>query len=56
MRFCQGFMIALYRYIGADTDMPAGDIGVGSREIGFLFGEYKRLMGRRRAAPSPARG
>ena len=43
MRFCQSFMYALYRYIGADTDVPAGDIGVGSREIGYLFGQYKRL-------------
>ncbi len=43
MRFCQSFMYALYRYIGADTDVPAGDIGVGGREIGYLFGQYKRL-------------
>lgn len=43
MRFCQSFMISLYRYIGADTDVPAGDIGVSSREIGYLYGEYKRL-------------
>lgn len=43
MRFCQSFMISLYRYIGADTDIPAGDIGVSSREIGYLYGEYKRL-------------
>jgi glutamate dehydrogenase (NADP+) len=43
MRFCQSFMDELYRYIGADTDVPAGDIGVGGREIGFLFGQYKRL-------------
>ena len=43
MRFCQSFMYSLYRYIGADTDVPAGDIGVGSREIGYLFGQYKRL-------------
>ena len=43
MRFCQAFMYALYRYIGADTDVPAGDIGVGSREIGWLYGQYKRL-------------
>ena len=46
MRFCQAFMTALYRYIGADTDVPAGDIGVGSREIGYLYGQYKRLMGK----------
>jgi glutamate dehydrogenase (NADP+) len=43
MRFCQSFMCELYRHIGADTDVPAGDIGVGAREIGFLFGMYKRL-------------
>lgn len=43
MRFCQSFMTELYRHIGNDTDVPAGDIGVGGREIGFLFGQYKRL-------------
>jgi glutamate dehydrogenase (NADP+) len=43
MRFCQAFMNELYRHIGADVDVPAGDIGVGAREIGFLFGQYKRL-------------
>ena len=43
MRFCQSFMNELYRHIGADTDVPAGDIGVGAREIGYLFGQYKRL-------------
>jgi len=43
MRFCQSFMSELFRHIGADTDIPAGDIGVGGREIGFLFGQYKRL-------------
>ena len=43
MRFCQSFMAELYRHIGADVDVPAGDIGVGGREIGFLFGQYKRL-------------
>jgi len=43
MRFCQSFMTELWRHIGADTDVPAGDIGVGGREIGFLFGQYKRL-------------
>ena len=43
MRFCQSFMAELWRHIGADTDVPAGDIGVGGREIGFLFGQYKRL-------------
>lgn len=43
MRFCQSFMSELYRHIGPNTDVPAGDIGVGAREIGFLFGQYKRL-------------
>ncbi len=43
MRFCQAFMNELYRHIGPDTDVPAGDIGVGGREIGFLFGQYKKL-------------
>ena len=46
MRFCQSFMTELYRHIGADTDVPAGDIGVGAREIGYLFGQYKRLTNR----------
>ena len=43
MRFCQSFMTELSKYIGADTDVPAGDIGVGAREVGYLFGQYKRL-------------
>ena len=43
MRFCQSFMTELQRFIGADTDVPAGDIGVGGREIGYLFGQYKRI-------------
>ena len=43
MRFCQAFMTELCRHIGNDTDVPAGDIGVGGREVGFLFGQYKRL-------------
>ncbi len=43
MRFCQSFMSELFRHIGANTDVPAGDIGVGGREIGFMFGQYKRL-------------
>ncbi len=46
MRFCQSFMTELYRHIGADTDVPAGDIGVGAREVGYLFGQYKRLVNR----------
>ena len=45
MAFCQSFMTELSKYIGADTDVPAGDIGVGGREIGFLFGQYKRIRG-----------
>ena len=45
MRFCQSFMTELYRHIGADVDVPAGDIGVGGREIGFMFGQYKRITG-----------
>lgn len=43
MKFCQSFMTELYRHVGADTDVPAGDIGVGAREVGFLYGQYKRL-------------
>ena len=43
MAFCQSFMTELYRHIGVDTDVPAGDIGVGAREIGFMFGQYKRI-------------
>lgn len=43
MRFCQAFMTELSKHIGSDTDVPAGDIGVGSREIGYLFGQYKKL-------------
>jgi len=46
MRFCQSFMSELFRHIGPDTDVPAGDIGVGGREIGFLFGQYKKLANR----------
>ena len=45
MAFCQSFMTELHKYIGADTDVPAGDIGVGAREIGYLYGQYKRLTG-----------
>ncbi|ADL11612.1 NADP-specific glutamate dehydrogenase [Acetohalobium arabaticum] len=44
MRFCQSFMTELYRHIGPDTDVPAGDIGVGGREIGYLFGQYKKIV------------
>ena len=46
MRFCQSFITELYRHIGEDTDVPAGDIGVGGREIGFMFGQYKRITNR----------
>ena len=46
MRFCQSFMLELYRHLGEFTDVPAGDIGVGAREIGFLFGQYKRITNR----------
>ncbi len=46
MRFCQAFMNELFRHVGADTDVPAGDVGVGGREIGYLFGQYKRLVNR----------
>ncbi|MCQ2555644.1 MAG: NADP-specific glutamate dehydrogenase, partial [Clostridia bacterium] len=46
MRFCQSFMSELYRHIGDDVDVPAGDLGVGGREIGFLFGQYKKLTGK----------
>lgn len=45
MRFCQSFITELYRYIGPDTDCPAGDIGCGSKEIGYMFGQYKRIVG-----------
>lgn len=45
MAFCQSFMTELYKYIGADTDVPAGDIGTGAREIGYMFGQYKKLRG-----------
>lgn len=45
MRFCQSYMSSLYRYIGPDIDVPAGDMGVGKREIGYLFGQYRRLKG-----------
>ena len=45
MAFCQSFMTELYKYIGADTDVPAGDIGTGAREIGYMFGQYKKIRG-----------
>lgn len=56
MRFCQSFMMSMFRYIGADTDVPAGDIGVGAREIGYLYGEYKRLTGRSESSALTGKG
>src|SRR5690606_38364960 len=44
MRFCQSFITELYRHIGPETDVPAGDIGVGEREVGYMFGQYKRIQ------------
>ena len=46
MRFCQAFMTELYRHVGQFTDVPAGDIGVGGREVAYLFGQYKRIVNR----------
>src|SRR5690606_27565586 len=46
MRFCQSFMTELYRHLGEETDVPAGDVGVGERELGYLFGQYKRITNR----------
>lgn len=56
MRFCQSFMTELYRHIGEYTDVPAGDIGVGAREIGFLFGQYKRITNRYEAGVLTGKG
>lgn len=56
MRFTQSFMTELYRYIGPDTDIPAGDIGVGAREIGYMFGQYKRLRGGNEAGVLTGKG
>lgn len=56
MRFCQSFMTELYRYIGIDVDCPAGDIGVGGREIGYLYGQYKRIVGRYEAGAMSGKG
>ena len=56
MRFCQSFMNALYRYIGSDTDVPAGDIGVGAREIGYLYGQYKRLLSKAESSALTGKG
>lgn len=56
MRFCQSFMSELFRHIGDDTDVPAGDIGLGSREIGYLFGQYRRLMNRHESGSLTGKG
>ncbi|MDA3901916.1 MAG: NADP-specific glutamate dehydrogenase [Desulfuromusa sp.] len=56
MRFCQSFMTELYRHIGEHTDVPAGDIGVGGREIGFMFGQYKRITNRWEAGVLTGKG
>ncbi|MBQ1871203.1 MAG: NADP-specific glutamate dehydrogenase [Lachnospiraceae bacterium] len=56
MRFCQSFMNELYRYIGIDVDCPAGDMGVGGREIGYLYGQFKRLTGRYEAGALSGKG
>ena len=56
MRFCQSFMTELYRHIGDDTDVPAGDIGVGGREIGYLFGQYRRLTNRHESGVLTGKG
>lgn len=56
MRFCQSFMTELHKYIGPDTDVPAGDIGVGAKEIGYLFGQYKKLRGRYEAGVLTGKG
>jgi len=56
MRFCQSFMTELYRFIGPDTDVPAGDIGVGGREIGYMFGQYKRIRNANEAGVLTGKG
>ncbi|WP_182353207.1 NADP-specific glutamate dehydrogenase [Flaviflexus huanghaiensis] len=56
MRFCQSFMTALYRNIGANMDIPAGDIGVGAREVGYMYGQYKRLVGQFEAGVLTGKG
>ena len=56
MRFCQSFMTELHRHLGEYTDVPAGDIGVGGREIGFMFGQYKRLTNRYEAGVLTGKG
>src|SRR5690606_32562881 len=56
MRFCQSFMTELQRHIGADVDVPAGDIGVGAREVGYMFGQYRRIRGRYEAGVLTGKG
>src|SRR5690625_7115051 len=56
MRFCQSFMTELYRHIGKDTDVPAGDIGVGTRAIGFMFGRFRRITNRFEAGAFTGKG
>src|SRR3712207_6583244 len=56
MRFCQSFMTELARHVGEYTDVPAGDIGVGGREIGYLFGQYKRITNRYESAVLTGKG
>src|SRR5690625_984495 len=56
MRFCQSYMTELAKYIGPDLDVPAGDIGVGAREIGYLFGQYKRIRGQFEAGVLTGKG
>ncbi len=56
MRFCQSFMTELFRYLGEDTDVPAGDVGVGAREVGYLFGQYRRLTKRYEAGVLTGKG
>ena len=56
MRFCQSFMTELYKYIGPDVDVPAGDIGVGAREVGYMFGQYKRIRGGNEAGVLTGKG
>ncbi|MBZ4231669.1 glutamate dehydrogenase, partial [Mycobacterium tuberculosis] len=56
MRFCQSFMAELAHHIGADLDVPAGDIGVGGREIGYLYGQYRKITGRNEAGVITGKG
>ena len=56
MRFCQSFMNELYRHLGEHTDVPAGDIGVGAREIGYLFGQYRKVTNRHESGMFTGKG